>query len=368
MTEAASPGTLDPAAPIEEETVKGYKAEHYYPVTIGEVLGERYKVIGKLGYGSASTVWLCRDSHGDGEYVALKVYINSSKVLREVAIYEHINGLDSQHYGRARVRKLLDSFAIAGPHGRHPCLVHEALGMNLEELRDLVPGGVFDSGLIRHCLRDILRGIDFLHKEAQIVHTGLNDTFKCSQRGTDIFLADIQPKNILLGILDNSAFARFERDEKDASFPRKQLPNRTVYLSRPMPLTKGEPSLCDLSEARFGNGLNTDLVMPSVYRAPEVVLGMQWSYPIDFWAFAMTVSLASCTDEHLGSLAFRTDVLTFATALGSLRASETLFARWRGRKVFRAASSRADGVDSRSTSSTLFGSIREVPKALGCRR
>ena len=56
-----------------------------------------------------------------------------------------------------------------------------------------------------------------------------------------------------------------------------------------MPLSKGAPLLCDLSEARFENSSNVDLVMPDLYRAPEVVLGMPWSYPIDLWAFAMTV-------------------------------------------------------------------------------
>lgn len=58
-----------------------------------------------------------------------------------------------------------------------------------------------------------------------------------------------------------------------------------------MPLTKGAPSLCDLSEARFGNIPNVDLVMPDVYRAPEVILGMPWSYSIDVWGFAMTAAM-----------------------------------------------------------------------------
>lgn len=102
-------------------------------------------------------------------------------------------------------------------------------------------------------------------------------------------MLDIQPKNILLGALDSSAFARFERDEQEHPMPWKETLSGTVYISRPMPLTKGAPSLCDLSEARFGNTQNVDLVMPDVYRAPEVVLGMPWSYSIDLWGFAMTV-------------------------------------------------------------------------------
>lgn len=101
---------------------------------------------------------------------------------------------------------------------------------------------------------------------------------------------DLQPNNILLGIHDNSILAEFEREEQREPSPRKELDDRTIYVSRPMPLAKGWPSLSDFSEARFGGVEHTDLVMPDVYRAPEVILGMPWSYPIDIWAYAMVVS------------------------------------------------------------------------------
>lgn len=107
---------------------------------------------------------------------------------------------------------------------------------------------------------------------------------------SDIETTDIQPLNILRGVLDDSAFTRFEQAELQNPLPRKESPSHTVYLSRPMPFTKGEPLLCDLSEARFDDPRNDDLIMPDVYRAPEVLLGMPWSYPIDVWGFAMTVS------------------------------------------------------------------------------
>lgn len=47
--------------PIEEETIPGYVAGRYYPTRIGEVLKDRYQVMGKLGFGASSTVWLARD-------------------------------------------------------------------------------------------------------------------------------------------------------------------------------------------------------------------------------------------------------------------------------------------------------------------
>lgn len=46
---------------IEEETIPDYVASRYYPTRIGEIFEKRYQVIGKLGYGATSTVWLARD-------------------------------------------------------------------------------------------------------------------------------------------------------------------------------------------------------------------------------------------------------------------------------------------------------------------
>lgn len=46
---------------IEEEAMPGYVAKRYYPARIGEIFEDRYQVIGKLGYGATSTVWLARD-------------------------------------------------------------------------------------------------------------------------------------------------------------------------------------------------------------------------------------------------------------------------------------------------------------------
>lgn len=46
---------------VEEELIPTYRIEKFYPVHIGEVFNDRYQVVGKLGYGSSATVWLCRD-------------------------------------------------------------------------------------------------------------------------------------------------------------------------------------------------------------------------------------------------------------------------------------------------------------------
>jgi len=95
---------------------------------------------------------------------------------------------------------------------------------------------------------------------------------------------------MMMGIHDPSVFTQFEHNEATHPAPRKELGDRTIYMSRSMPFTKGLPSISDLSEARFGDSKHTDIIMPDTYRAPEVILGMSWSYPVDIWGLAMAVS------------------------------------------------------------------------------
>jgi non-specific serine/threonine protein kinase len=82
------------------------------------------------------------------------------------------------------------------------CLVHEALGINLEEFQELVPNCTFEADLVRQSLRSILRALHFLHTEAGIVHTG-QFNLPCNVLPSNCITKDIQPKNILLGTLDD---------------------------------------------------------------------------------------------------------------------------------------------------------------------
>lgn len=113
--------------------------------------------------------------------------------------------------------------------------------------------------------------------------------------------SDFQPNNVLMGIQDNSVLDEFAKMANENPAQRKELSNRIIYVSQPMPLTKGLPSLSDFSEARFGTFTQSGLIMPNVYRAPEVILDMEWSYPVDIWSFAMTVS-ASSRKSYIGAV------------------------------------------------------------------
>lgn len=49
------------AVSLEEEQLENFKRGVYYPVNIGDVFASKYQVVGKLGSGVTSTVWLARD-------------------------------------------------------------------------------------------------------------------------------------------------------------------------------------------------------------------------------------------------------------------------------------------------------------------
>jgi serine/threonine-protein kinase SRPK3 len=103
-------------------------------------------------------------------------------------------------------------------------------------------------------------------------------------------LSDISPNNVLQEIEDDSIISQIEQGELDRPIARKVLSDRTIYNSRPMPLNAGLPVLCDLGEARVGTQKHRGDIMPGIYRAPEVILGMDWDSKVDIWAIGVMVS------------------------------------------------------------------------------
>lgn len=83
--------------------------------------------------------------------------------------------------------------------------------------------------------------------------------------------------------------SKFEKAEFEVPIPRKTLEDRTIYISRPLPLSFGTPVVCDFGEARIGIDNQQGDIMPDVYRAPEVILEMNWDYKVDIWNIGMVV-------------------------------------------------------------------------------
>lgn len=57
-----------------------------------------------------------------------------------------------------------------------------------------------------------------------------------------------------------------------------------------MPITFGPATICDFGDAKLGDKHTGD-VMPGVYRAPEIILGMEWDFKVDIWSVGVMVCI-----------------------------------------------------------------------------
>ncbi|EWG53616.1 CMGC/SRPK protein kinase [Fusarium verticillioides 7600] len=256
----------------EEEEIPGYEASRFYPVEIGEVFRGRYQAVTKLGYGSSSTIWLARDLR-DRKYVALKIYVHTSRNHREIPVYETLSPIlgKTKHPGSRNIRMLLGSFEMSGPDGRHKVLVHEGAQMSLRHYKEVFRQDGLDEDFVRRTVKELLQALDFIHTEAELVHT------------------DIHPGNLLLGVDDDSQLEFLASMAFKSPVAREQASEcRTIYLSRLMRPRPGSILLSDFGEARVGLGPHADDIMPIPYRAPEVIMSMPWNQSVDIWSVGLT--------------------------------------------------------------------------------
>ena len=182
----------------EDEGLSSYKVNGYHPVHVGEVLLERYIIMQKLGYGHFSTAWLALDTKF-GNYVCIKIqkaaqqYIDAAydevEILQELANHnfdpawikslkeyfkddpEKLKDLDKVE--NTKIVQLLNSFIYHGQNGRHFCMVFEIVGVTLLELIKRYNYKGIPLPYIRIITKQILIGLDFLHRICHIIHTDL---------------------------------------------------------------------------------------------------------------------------------------------------------------------------------------------------
>ncbi|GKZ39641.1 hypothetical protein AbraIFM66950_000802 [Aspergillus brasiliensis] len=258
--------TIPASTILEEERFNTFRDGHYYPVNIGDIFASKYQVVGKLGYGSASTVWLDQDLQSH-RYVTLKIYTRDESHTEEFNIYQHISQGNPSHPGYSYVRAALDTFTIPRPGGDHPCLVQQPMWDSFHDLLFRNPRRRFTEDLLRCGLMQVFLALDYLHSECKVVHT------------------DIKGGNILHEIEDSTILDAFTTDEMEKPSPRKLVDGMPVYASRRfgLPRTFGRAVLSDFGSAVRGGERRDHDAQPAVYRSPEVMLQMEWNYPIDIW-------------------------------------------------------------------------------------
>lgn len=80
--------------------------------------------------------------------------------------------MNSNHQGRHYVLSALDPFKHNGPHGEHVCFVFDVMGYHLGFQAAKYEDGRLPVSSVKSVARQLLLGLDFLHRECGIIHTG----------------------------------------------------------------------------------------------------------------------------------------------------------------------------------------------------
>ena len=322
----------------DEEDEEDYRRGGYHRVKLNTSIG-RYRVVRKLGWGHFSTVWLVQDE--GGRELALKIQ-KSAKHYTEAAKDEIkiLNQIKYHDPGAIKpVIHMVDSFEHVGPNGKHTCMVFEMLGDSLLKLIKAYDYHGIPLDVVRSICRHILKGLDYLHRQLEIIHT------------------DLKPENILLTgkvpVASSHGKARTSRSPKDRApapglAPPSAPPEGKIAraLAEGVPLTKNQkkklkkkqrkaqgqeqgksqgastgeappgpgpsegstasrpreetpppdlgavPRGCKIID--FGNACwtyhhFTSDIQTRQYRCPEVLLGAAYSTPADMWSLGCMV-------------------------------------------------------------------------------
>ncbi|XP_030754062.1 probable dual specificity protein kinase madd-3 isoform X2 [Sitophilus oryzae] len=281
----ASAVTASAAAP-EPPSVAAAIAKKYYPKTTalaassrgssledddeghliyrsGDILQDRYKIVGTLGEGTFGKVVKVKDMEMDHS-MALKIIKNVEK-YREAAKLE-INVLekladkdpDSVHL----CVKMLDWFDYNG----HMCIAFEMLGLSVFDFLDnnYQP---YPLDQVRHISYQLCYSVKFLH-DNKLTHT------------------DLKPENILFVDSDYELVHNSKRESKRREIKR---------------VKRTDVKLIDFGSATFDHEHHSTIVSTRHYRAPEVILELGWAQPCDVWSIGCILF-----ELYLGITVFQT--------------------------------------------------------------
>ncbi|KAG4027556.1 hypothetical protein MFRU_029g00800 [Monilinia fructicola] len=228
----------------------------HYIVVPDTNLTTQYSVLKLLGQGTFGKVVQAKDHLDNGKLVAIKIirsvqkYRDASKI--ELRVLSTLKAND--HENRNRCIHLRDCFDYRG----HICIVMDLLGQSVFDFlkgNSFVP---FPNSQIQSFARQLFTSVAFLH-DLNLIHT------------------DLKPENILLC---NSAYQAFTYSRKipsSSTTVSRQAAQRRVLLDT-------EIRLIDFGSATFQDEYHSSVVSTRHYRAPEIILGLGWSFPCDIWS------------------------------------------------------------------------------------
>ncbi|EAA28465.3 hypothetical protein GE21DRAFT_4532 [Neurospora crassa] len=221
----------------------------------GNDLTERYEILKLLGQGTFGKVVQAKDKKRN-KLVAIKIirsvqkYRDASKI--ELRVLATLKANDEEN--RNRCIHLRDCFDFRG----HICIVMDLLGQSVFDfLKDnnFVP---FPNSQILAFARQLFTSVAFLH-DLNLIHT------------------DLKPENILLCNQEYQTFTYSRTIPSSSTLTNRRAVHRKVLLDT-------EIRLIDFGSATFQDEYHSSVVSTRHYRAPEIILGLGWSFPCDIWS------------------------------------------------------------------------------------
>ncbi|XP_062222870.1 serine/threonine-protein kinase AFC2-like isoform X1 [Phragmites australis] len=246
--------------PLREDDKDGH-----YVFAVGDNLTSRYKINAKMGEGTFGQVLECWDRERK-EMVAIKIIRGIKKyrdaAMIEIGMLEQLGKYDKSRSSCVQIRNWFD-------YRNHICIVFERLGPSLYDFLRKNNYRSFPIALVREVAKQLLECIAFMH-ELRLIHT------------------DLKPENILLVSPEYIKVPDYKvssRSPKEGSY-YKRLPKSSAL------------KVIDFGSTTFDQQDQTYVVSTRHYRAPEVILGLGWSYPCDIWSVGC-ILVELCTGEAL---------------------------------------------------------------------
>jgi len=203
------------------------------------------KIISLLGEGTFGKVVMCQE-RTTGKKVAIKI-IKSIQKYRDAAMCE-ISVFDAIKKNDPKCDKGVIHLMRWFEHRSHICMVFELLGQSVFDFLKDNLYYPFPLTQIHEFTRQILSSVSFLHS-LKLIHT------------------DLKPENILL-----------------VSSEFKVVPFQNSPSKTNRSLLSTELKVIDFGSTIFENDYHSSVVCTRHYRAPEIILGLGWSFPCDLWS------------------------------------------------------------------------------------
>ena len=114
-----------------------------------------------------------RLTYAASDYIHVTLKIGTPEALEdELRVLRLLRTIKTSHSGPLLVRQMLDNFQVDNKNGIFQCVVHPPLAISIKAFRRMLPERALPVSFVKLVLKHLLLGLDFLHTEAKVIHTG----------------------------------------------------------------------------------------------------------------------------------------------------------------------------------------------------